>query len=448
MGQQRIFVLGAGISGLCYSWYLKKCRPNTHVTLLEKTERIGGWIDTTISEGFLFEKGPRAFKAAKSASILELVKELNLENELVWKEEKKLDRYLWLEDKLHCLPQGLFSFLFSPITRPVVKALLTEWSRPAFQGDETVWEFACRRFNKEVASRFFDPLVVGIFGGDARQISIASCFPKLKEWEAQQGSVTKGMWRALKCKRHQPKFSEHVPHLPLSAFYSFRSGMQTLVDALVRQLDAEITTNAEALHIERRGAEWIVHSTQGPRVADDLCLALPAAQSARLLKPFVPDLAQELEQIISLGFAIINVGYRDSVLPLQGFGYLTQSLANEEVLGSVFDSSVFPEQSQTAHETRLTIKLRDSAQKEEEAIQSALRGARRHLSITSAPDAIAFKRASYAIPQYGVGHLEKMVRLQQAIKERLPTCSLVGNYLSGVAVDQCIAHAKHVAQGH
>jgi oxygen-dependent protoporphyrinogen oxidase len=448
MGQQRILVLGAGISGLSYAWYLKKHHASAQITLLEKTERLGGWIDTDHNQGFHFEKGPRAFKAAKSSSILELVKELHLENEMVWTEEKKLDRYLWFQEKLHCLPQGLFSFLCSTVTRPFVKALLTEWSKPKFHGDETVWEFACRRFSKEVASRFFDPLVVGIFGGDARQISIVSCFPKLKEWEEKEGSVTRGMLRALKSKRNQPKFSEHVPHLPLSAFYSFRSGMQTLVDGLAKQLNAEIVTRAEALQIERQGAEWIVHSTQGIRVADHLCFALPAAETARLLKPLVPDLAQELEQIVSLGFAIINVGYNDSVLPLQGFGYLTQSGANEEVLGSVFDSSVFPEQRKTAQETRLTIKLKDCGQKEEEAIQSALNGARRHLNITAQPDAIAFKRASHAIPQYGVCHLEKMARVQEALTERLPTCSLVGNYLSGVAVDQCIAHSKRVAELH
>jgi oxygen-dependent protoporphyrinogen oxidase len=190
--KKRIIILGAGISGLSAAWYLSRTAQAPDVVILEKSPRAGGWMHTDHTTGFHFEKGPRTFKVDRCSATMRLVSELGLTDKLLWSEARPHHRYLWLEEELHRFPTNPISFLLSPLTKGFMRALLTEWRQPVKYGDETVWEFVLRRFNYDVARLFFDPMVVGIFGGDIRKISVRACFPKLKSWEEELGSVTRG----------------------------------------------------------------------------------------------------------------------------------------------------------------------------------------------------------------------------------------------------------------
>ena len=245
MQKKRVIILGAGISGLSTAWYLSRTGLPLEITILEKSSRAGGWMHTDHTTGFHFEKGPRTFKVDKSPSTMRLVAELGLQKELIWSEAKPHHRYLWHEGELHRFPTNPISFLFSPITKGLVRALLTEWKKPTKLGDETVWEFVLRRFNYDVARLFFDPLVVGIFGGDVRKISVRACFPKLKSWEEKYGSVTKGFFAQRKEKTGKSPFSKDVEGVPLSAIFSFRLGVEQLPQTIVNQIPATICFNRE-----------------------------------------------------------------------------------------------------------------------------------------------------------------------------------------------------------
>ena len=180
--------------------------------------------------------------------------------------------------------------------------------------------------------------------------------------------------------------------------------------------------------------------------ADYLFCALPVKETADLFKKYVPEISKEFLKIPSEGVAVVNFGYDANVLPVQGFGYLTPTYAHEDILGVVFDSSVFAEHNRRAQETRLTIKLEETGRSEETYIDAALRGIRRHLNISRMPQAISCKRTYRAIPQYGVGHLEKVAEMKNCFRKKLPQCQLVGNYLNGVSVDQCIARSKEAVK--
>lgn len=446
MQKKRVIILGAGISGLTSAWYLSRTGLPLEITILEKSSRAGGWLHTDHTTGFHFEKGPRTFKVNKCPFTMRLIAELGLQQEVIWSEAKPHHRYLWHEGELHRFPTNPISFMFSPITKGFIRALLMEWKHPSKMGDETVWEFASRRFNYDVARLFFDPMVVGIFGGDIRKISVKACFPMLKSWEEEYGSITKGFLRQRKEARGQSKYSPDIKGIPLTAIFSFRSGVEQLTQSIIDQIPASIHYNCEVNDLLIEDEQVTVKTNQETFTADYLFCALPVRQTGQLFEKYLPDVSRELLKVPSEGVAVVNFGYQENVLPVQGFGYLTPTYAHEDILGVVFDSSVFPEHNRGAQETRLTIKLEDTSRDEEASIDAALRGIRRHLGISQIPQSISFKRAYQALPQYGVGHLEKMNEIKSCVREKLPRCYLVGNYLNGVSVNMCIARAKEAVE--
>lgn len=447
MRRKKIAIIGAGISGLSTAWYLRSTGLPLDVHLFEKTTRVGGLIQTDYTKGFLFEKGPRTLKVDKSPAVMKLVADLGLEEELIWSEMRPHHRYLWHDGELCRFPTNLLSFLVSPLTRGFVRALFTEWRQPVKPADETVWEFVLRRFNYDVARLFFDPLVVGIFGGDIRKISVRACFPLLKQWEETFGSVTKGFLKHMIQKRQGSKFSQDVENIPLSAIFSFKHGLDQLSQELLSQSDVQAHLGHIVQNIEFQDGQVSIQTDQGAFHADTVFCALPVKETGHLLQSHSPRVAAEFLRVPSQGMSVVNVGYEDSVLPLEGFGYLTSTYANEDILGVVFDSSIFKEHNRTTKETRLTIKIEDRGQSEEEAIGVALKGIRRHLGISRTPSAVNFKRAIAAIPQYGVGMLEKMEDLTQQLRREMPWLYLVGNYIEGVSVNYCVGRAgKAVAE--
>ncbi len=438
MDRKRVVILGAGISGLATAWYLRRTHAALDITLVEKTHRPGGWLHTDYTTGFHFEKGPRTFKVDKSPSILQLVSELDLSSSLVCSTAERHHRYLWHDETLYKFPSHPLGFLCSPLTKGLLRALLTEWKQPVKNSDETVWEFVLRRFNYDVARLLFDPLVVGIFGGDIRKISVRAAFPLLKEWEEKRGSITRGFFHALK----ERKRETHPLGLAGNTLFSFKGGMEQLSHTLVSQVGATLLYGHEAKQIAWEGEVIRVITAEREIEADLLFFALPAKETGLLLQSHDPEMAHELLNLHSQGIAVVSVAYDAPVLPVEGFGYLISTSANEDILGVVFDSSIFPEHNRTREETRLTIKLEERGRSEEELIQAALQGIRRHLNIARGPSAIHFTRSLRAIPQYGVGYLEKIGALDKRFWQRFPQCRLVGNYLTGVGVDACIQRAK------
>jgi oxygen-dependent protoporphyrinogen oxidase len=222
--------------------------------------------------------------------------------------------------------------------------------------------------------------------------------------------------------------------------------MEQLPRSIHDQIPATLHFNQEVKGIEFRREQVVVRTQDQQHVADGLFCALPVREVGQLLQPHVPGISGELLKIHSEGIVVVNFGYDANVLPVQGFGYLTPTYANEDILGCVFDSSIFPVHNQKRQETRLTIKMEDTGRSEQKHIEAAMRGIRRHLGISQVPKAVHFKCAQRAIPQYGVGHLEKMAGIKKQLQDKLPQCHFLGNYLQGVSVDACIARAKEAVE--
>jgi oxygen-dependent protoporphyrinogen oxidase len=417
MKKKRIVILGGGISGLSIAWYLSKYSEHLEIVLLEKNERLGGWIRTEEVNGFLFERGPHTFSTSRSQLLRELAIDVGLEKEIIPSQDSAKKRYLYLGGKLKNVPKW-----------PLIKSLFHEWCTPAFHEDESVYAFACRRFSQEVADQLFDPMSLGIYAGDAHLLSVASCFPFFKKIEEKYGSITRGMLATfLKKKRSSP------------ALFTFKEGVGSLIRALKSQIQAEVCCGVivkglrfmqDGVEIQTEGKVW---------KADHLFLALPPRGAKELLAALDPSIAPFFDIPMS-HVSVVNMGYLEPVLPLKGFGYLVPTCEKEEVLGVIFDSCIFPQQNHRPHETRLTVLLHQNA----DSIKIAERALKKHLHITVSADAAVTTDA--AIPQYYLGHKEKIKQLQTRIQKNFPRCTLLGNYLEGVSVNDCLAFAKNLSE--
>ncbi len=417
MKKKRAVVIGAGISGLSAAHALMK----THdVVVVERATRAGGWLETTCEEGFLFETGPRTFRMRSSSHLLALVAELGLQDQLITADPQAEKRYLLFQGRLEEIPAHPFKALVSPLLRGMWWNLLTEWKKPIFEGEETLYQFAERRFGGKAAERFFDALSLGVYAADSRSLSIDAAFPQLKKMERDHGSITKALFHGKK-KKGGP------------SLFSFRKGTQTLIDALTSRLEDRLYLNQEALTLWKENDLFVVRTRQGSFHADVVVIALPSHEAGRLLQRVAPLAAKSLQEIELTSLSMVQLGYKGNVLQKRGFGYLVPRIEALPIYGVVFDSSIFPSQN-VGEQTRLTVMLPLI----KKAKETALSMVQRHLGIEVNPTLLRESTFQQAIPLPKQGHVKTIMAIQAQLP---PNLFLAGNYLHGVSVNDCIASA-------
>lgn len=449
----RLIIIGAGISGLALGWFLKKRFVNDlNLTILEASDRVGGWIRTHHEQGFLFEEGPRSCRT-KGAGLdtLQLIEELGITDQVICASPEAKKRYLYSNGKIEALPNTLFSFLRSPLMKGVIPALWKEWRvPPSTVDDESIADFIGRRLSKEIAEGLMDPLVSGIYAGDIHKLSLRSCFPEMFRLEQEYGSLLKGMFRK---KKRESSSSTFVETLRQSPIFSFRKGMETLVQALHVQLNEEIRLACPAKTIFCKNGKVEVELHDGERlIADHVFLAVPAPIAAQLVKTVDPISSETMAQSPYASVGVVGMGWHDKVLNYEGFGYLVPSSQKQDVLGVVFDSSVFVEQDHTGKQTRLTVMVGGTNSPGIEKIsfdelkKISQKSIYQHLGISSSPDVMHITLAKQAIPQYEVGHQAKLLKMKTDLQRASSSClSLMGSAWHGVAVNECVAEARKMA---
>jgi oxygen-dependent protoporphyrinogen oxidase len=389
----RIAILGAGISGLSAAWQLRKKHPHAQIAIFEAQADVGGWIQSRTIGPFLFELGPRTFPVSRSQALLQLVREVGLEQEIILSHREARRRYLLHRGKLRPV-SAFWPLMLSMAVRDIVM--------PRAQGrEETLYEFAARRFGVEAAEQFFDPMARGVFGGDARCLSLQACFPFFATWEREHRSI---LWAALR----QPKQQEGL--------FTLRRGMQSLCHAIVKRGRFEVYRSTP---VERMGEKG-VWAGGAWFAADQVVAALPARTLAALLDLPVP--------VSSVPLHVVALGYTNAILPLCGYGYLAPSREREDVLGVIFDSAVFPT---TPGQVKVTAMVRST-----DPLQAALEAAARLLGLSHPPD--AYQIAATEIPQYEIGHQRRIEEWMREVHRRYPRLQVCGNYFYGASVNSCI----------
>jgi protoporphyrinogen/coproporphyrinogen III oxidase len=454
---KKVVILGAGISGLALGWFLRKrFGSEIDLTILEKSSRFGGWIRSEVCEGFLCEEWPRSCRTSGTgAGTLRLIEALGLQHEVISAAPEAQRRFLYLDGKLCSIPKTAAEFLLSSFRGKIISALLKEWVKPASEGvDESVYEFMTRRLGTEVTEAFIDPLVSGIYAGDTRRLSIRSCFPEAYRMEKEEGSLVKGMLKRIFVKKKRAAESFFVEGMQKVPIFSFRKGMETLATALANNLSdcLKLGCKAEKLSFQDNAIK-ITTAGHGSIEANYVFLALPSEAAAGLLLSISGALAKQMRHFASVSVGVVNMGWKKAVLKEKGFGYLIPSIAQEDVLGVVWDSCAFPEQKRFPEETRLTVMLGGAHRSDlleggcsniEAVAGNALK---KHLDIWEAPDMIRSTIVRNAIPQYDVGHAERLCQIEQDLKEiSKGRIRLIGSAWHGVSVNDCIATAQRTAE--
>jgi oxygen-dependent protoporphyrinogen oxidase len=436
-------VIGGGISGLTCAYFLKQGGAN--VRLLESSPRLGGAIQTVRQEGFLFELGPQSFLSTDL--LRKLITDLGLEDELLVG-NPRAPRFILHGGKLVAAPLAppslLGTSLFGAGTKFRLFTEIFRRTRPP-EVDESVAAFVRRKFGADLLDNLVGPLISGIYAGDPEYLSLRAAFPFVHQWEAQYGSVIRG---AMK--------SRPPRNAPGHGLSSFREGVSALPAALAQSLGDSVETSATVRSIRRRtagGFELDVEARSGTETlsTEVLILATPADVSGTLLAPLSGGAADCLHSIPYAAVAVVDHGFRRENVqhPLAGFGFLVPRKAQMHTLGTVWSSSLFPGR---AEEGMISL-------------ASFVGGAMNHAAALASPDEIAAKVeceirpilglqgpplvtrvAQYlrALPQYNLGHDEKLARLKQELA-RLPGIHLAGNYLSGPSIGACVTQARQTA---
>jgi oxygen-dependent protoporphyrinogen oxidase len=437
----KIIIVGAGISGLALAYRLNQLLPSADLTVLERSSRPGGTMWTERRDGYQVEVGPNGFLDSKP-STMDLCRELGLGEHLMAAGEAARNRYLFLNDKLVALPSSLVGFLRTSLLswRGKLSVLAERFRRQGGGEEESVHDFVCRRFGREAAELLADALVTGIHAGDPHLLSMQAAFPRIAGFEREKGSVFKGM-------------AKRKPRGRMTT-WSLRGGLRTLVESLADQLGEKIRYQSSVARVERRAeAGWSVILENGQGLPADLViLTCPAYRQAEILRGLDAVLADDIAGIRYSGVAIVALGYRQVQVPssVDGFGYIAPQKMRRDILGVQWCSSIFPGRAPEGH-----VLLRALAGgwnrpdildwDDEQLLEAVRKELRLALSITAPPAFQFVARWRRAIPQYHLGHLERVARIRTRAKG-YPGLFLAGNAYDGVAVNDCTEQAISLAR--
>lgn len=448
-----IVILGAGISGLSLAWFLEqRFGDQLKITILEKNKHAGGWIQTVEKDDFLFEHGPHSCRVKGSEATQRLIESLELENQIIVSNEKSKNCYLLLKNRLTLLPNSFWSAICSTFIKDFVKAVWKDFRSPASHfEDESIYSFGCRRFGQRFTERLIDPLVTGIYAGDMHKLSVRSCFPKWYNWEKKYGSVFRGM---LMCKQEKPS-GAIAKQLHGHSSFSFKGGMRTLIKALEQSLQSELIYGSKATAMYLEPKTIVLHTSDAKElIADHVFSTVPAQGLADLTATHNTVLGALLTSIDSASVVAVNLGYKQPVLKKQGFGYLVPQMTGSQVLGAIWDSSVFPEQNRKPHQTRITLLIggahhpHASGMHDDEILKLCQESMSAEMGVDKKPDFAHIQRLRHAIPQYHLGHLNKVKHIEDIISSEIPRLTFLGSSFYGVSINDCIAHAERCAMDY
>jgi protoporphyrinogen/coproporphyrinogen III oxidase len=456
---RHVVVVGGGIAGLALAHRLvvRGARDRgLSVTVLEGASRPGGPIRSEETEGFLLEHGPHGM-LDDAPETRALVEALGLEGRRLASRDEARRRYVFRGGRLHALPGGPLAFLRSGLLSPAgkLRILREPWARPRPEEEETIEAFATRRLGPEAAAALVGPMVTGVFAGDPRQLSLRACFPRLFDLEREHGGLVRGLVAGVRRRRAEGG----PPRSPLGRLTSFRGGIEELVRALAGSLGPRLRTGAfvkglDRLPVERGSPRYRLVLEDGSAVAADVVvLAASAGDAGRLLEPLDPPAAELLLQVPTAPLGVVGLGYAEPSLPrpLDGFGFLVARGEGPRILGALWESSVFDERAPLGS-VLLRVMVGGAADPEalalpdERLVASVREDLRTTMALHAAPTFVRVVRHRFGMPQYTVGHLARLERVERRLADACPGVLLAGSSYRGVAVNACIADASHLAQ--
>lgn len=455
---RHVAILGGGIAGLATAFRLEEqarlAGLDLRITLLEKADRLGGKIRTDRVGPYLMEAGPDSLLNRKPWG-MDLCRDLGLQGALAPSCDLPEKTFMLWRGNQVPLPPGMMlgipTRLLPLATTPLVswpgklRALGDLFMRPRrMDQDESLADFFRRHFGEEVLERLVAPLLGGIYSGRADTLSLFATFPSFADLEARHGSLIRGM----------KKQALH-PASSTSPFSSLRDGMQSLVTRITSQLvNTSLQTGQSVARLTAEpDGTWCLHldgDGHPPMAADEVVIALPANVATRVMADLLPDTTEDLDGIPFTSSATVNLGF-DTVIPdtvARGYGFLVAPIAEDQVAGGTWAMNKFEHRCEPGHSL---LRLFFSGETEGNAaspdawIEPALRFCRERLQIAVEPREVRVAVWHRTNPQYQVGHMERLERIQAAVQAR-PGLYITGSSLTGFSVSDCAKDAVRVAR--
>jgi oxygen-dependent protoporphyrinogen oxidase len=466
----RIAIIGGGISGLAAAFELEERRRNASAAieyvLFEASDRLGGVLRTENIDGCIVEAGPDSFITEKPWAS-DLCRELGLGDQLIGSNDAERRTYILTKGRLVEMPDGLMFMVptkivptgLSPLFSWKTKLRMTqELFHPLriVDHDESVAAFVERHYGSEMVDRLADPLLSGIYGGEAANLSVRAVLPRFVEMERTHGSLGRGILAARK------KMSAEPRKLAPPLFTSLKNGMQQLAETIVPRLKGTLLTNTpvQALQIEAGG--WVVSAGMQSDSFDSVIIALPALAAAQVLRMVGPELSAELAAIHYSSSITVGLGYgrevRQSLPP--GFGFLVPRSEGKKLLAATFVHNKFPHR---APDDRALLRCFFAGANAESVWtlgdEQIIGIVRNELQQILGPESVGpqssglraeplFARVyrwKSAMAQYGVGHLDRLDRIER-LRQQLPSLALAGNAYRGIGVPDCVRSGRDAAK--
>jgi len=442
-------VVGGGISGLVCAYALRQAGADALV--VESSARVGGVIRSERRDGYLLEFGPQSFSG--TAALRALCSDLDIADQVL-QAPAGAPRYVLINGTLKAValspPAMLTSSLLSTGTKWKIVRDAFGRSQPP-ERDESIAEFVRRKFGAELLDRLAGPFVSGVYAGDPERLSLRSAFPQLREAEELAGSVIRGMIGTAKTR----KGAREKPTL-----LSFREGNETLVRAIAAKMGTGLRLSSEVAGIQLRREQGKARFEVRIRsvgkddalIAERLVMAAPAEVAGALLRDVNPAFEPVLCGIEYAPVAVVSLGYRRAHVghSLEGFGFLAPRSSGLRVLGTVWNSSLFSDRAPDGY-VLLTSFVGGATDPQAAALPAEALASLVHgeiaplLRVGAAPEFINVQIYPRALPQYNIGHRERLAALDN-LQAQTPGLFFVGNYLQGPAIGACVEQATAVAE--
>lgn len=451
--KQKVAIIGGGIAGLTAAFYLQKTMQENNlpieIKLIEASHRLGGKMQTVVRDGFTIERGPDSFLARK-VSIVKLAKEVGMEEELVHNSTGK--SYVLVNEQLYSMPGGSVMGIPTEIGPFITTGLFSlpgkiraaaDFILPRSESgkDQSLGEFFRRRLGDEVVENLIEPLLSGIYAGDIDQLSLMATFPQFYQVEQKYRSLILGMKKATPTQPKKPENGEKGK----GAFLTFKSGLQSFAEAIEAHLEPNsILLGHRVEKISKIDQKYEIDLNNGESLTVDCIVAATphkVTQSMfsqyRFFDPF--------KLVPSTSVATVALAFPEQAIKkdIDGTGFVVSRNSDYSITACTWTHKKW------AHSTpKGKVLLRcyvgragDEAivdLSDDQIVKIVLDDLKKTMDITMEPDFAVVSRWKNAMPQYTVGHKQRLETIKQHVAAELPGVFLAGASYEGIGVPDCI----------